>query len=54
MDLGYPPKLIWLQIDNWSTDQVEELIRASYQKISDLPAATDRAILVLFKSRTAK
>ncbi len=23
MQLGYPPKLIWLQIKNWSTDQVE-------------------------------
>ena len=53
MELGYPPKLIWLQIDNWSTDQVEELIRLSYAKIAALPKATDRAILVLFKSRTA-
>jgi predicted nuclease of predicted toxin-antitoxin system len=53
MELGYPPKLIWLQIDNWSTDQVEELIRSSYARIAALPAATDRAILVLFKPRTA-
>jgi predicted nuclease of predicted toxin-antitoxin system len=53
MELGYPPKLIWLQIDNWSTDQVEELIRSSYAKILALQDSTDRAILVLYKSRTA-
>ena len=53
MELGYPPKLIWLQIDNWSTDQVEDLIRSNFSKISELPSAVDRAILVLFKSRTA-
>ena len=49
MGLGYPPKLVWLQIDNWSTDQVEELIRSRYPRIIELPGATDRAILVLFK-----
>jgi len=51
MQLGYPPKLIWLQIENWSTDQVEELIRSRYSRIIELPDATDRAILVLFKKR---
>ena len=53
MELGYPPKLIWLQIENWSTDQVEELVRSNSPKISELPSATDRAILVLFKRRTS-
>jgi predicted nuclease of predicted toxin-antitoxin system len=53
MEFGYPPKLIWLKIENWSTDQVEELIRSNYTRIAALPEATDRAILVLFKSRTA-
>ena len=43
MQLGYPPKLIWLQIENWSTDQVEELIRSSFARIRELPTATDRA-----------
>lgn len=52
MELGYPPKLIWLQIENLSTDEIEELIRARYPKIVALPEATDRAILVLFKRRT--
>lgn len=49
MQLGYPPKLIWLQIKNWSTDQVEELIRSRYPRVIELPSATDRGILVLFK-----
>ena len=53
MELGFPPKLIWLQISNWSTDQVEELIRANASRILALPDAADRAILVLFKSRSA-
>lgn len=51
MQLGYPPKLIWLQIKNWSTDQVEELIRSAYPRIAALPGAADRAVLVLFKRR---
>jgi predicted nuclease of predicted toxin-antitoxin system len=51
MELGYPPKLIWLKIDNWSTDEVEQMIRAKHSLIAALPEATDRAILVLFKRR---
>jgi predicted nuclease of predicted toxin-antitoxin system len=51
MELGYPPKLIWLQIDNLSTDEIEQIIRSRYSKIVTLPEATDRAILVLFKRR---
>jgi len=51
MDLGYPPKLVWLQIENVSTDEIEALIRARYRPISALPDATDRAILVLFSRR---
>lgn len=51
MKLGYPPKLIWLQVENVSTDEVEELIRARYPKIAALPGATDRAILVLYKAK---
>jgi predicted nuclease of predicted toxin-antitoxin system len=51
MELGYPPKLIWLQIENLSTNDVEDLIRARYVQIEALPAATNRGILVLFKRR---
>jgi predicted nuclease of predicted toxin-antitoxin system len=49
MELGYPPKLLWLRIKNWSTDQIEDLIRSKYPLIVELPAATERGILVLFK-----
>jgi predicted nuclease of predicted toxin-antitoxin system len=49
MELGYPPKLIWLRIKNWSTDQIEELIRSGYRRIAALPGATERGILVLFR-----
>ena len=52
IELGYPPKLVWLQIENVSTDEVEALIRARYPKIIALPDAADRAILVLFKGRS--
>lgn len=53
MQHGYPPKLIWLQIKNWSTDQVEALIRARYHSIRELPANAERGILVLFKTSAA-
>ena len=49
MQYGYPPKLIWLQIRNWSTDQVEELIRSRYPRIVALLDSEERGILVLFK-----
>lgn len=51
MELGYPPKLLWLRIENWTTDEVEELIRARYSRIIELPNITERGILVLFKRK---
>lgn len=52
MELGYPPKLIWLRIKNWSTDQIEDLIRSSYPRIVEFSAAPERGILILFKKFT--
>lgn len=49
MELGYPPKLVWLRIKNWSTDDIEQLIRTSHSRIVELDHAADRGILVLFK-----
>jgi predicted nuclease of predicted toxin-antitoxin system len=49
MELGFPPKLLWLRIKNWSTDHIEELIRSKYPVIVELPAASERGILVLFR-----
>ena len=51
MQLGYPPKLLWLRIANWTTREIEELIRSRYPLIAELPAATERGILVLFRKR---
>lgn len=50
MDLGFPPKLVWLRIANWKTSEIETLIRARYTQIQDLSGSPERAILVLFKS----
>jgi predicted nuclease of predicted toxin-antitoxin system len=49
MELGYPPKLIWLRIKNWSTDQIEDLIRSSYPRAIEFSSAPERGILILFK-----
>jgi len=54
MELGYPPKLLWLRIRNWSTDQIEELIRSKYPLIVDFERANERGILVLFRRSTRK
>ncbi|HJW92311.1 MAG TPA: DUF5615 family PIN-like protein [Thermoanaerobaculia bacterium] len=53
MELGYPPKLIWLRIKNWSTDEIEDLLRSSYSRIAEFVAVADRGMLILFK-RSAK
>ncbi len=51
MKFGYPPKLIWLRIRNWSTEEIEELLRSSYSRIAEFTQAADRGILILFKKR---
>jgi predicted nuclease of predicted toxin-antitoxin system len=51
MQLGYPPKLLWLRITNLTTDEIEELIRSKYPLIAELPGASDRGILVLFRKK---
>ena len=49
MELGFPPKLIWLRIKNWSTHEVLELLRSSYPRIVQFGEEADRGILILFK-----
>jgi predicted nuclease of predicted toxin-antitoxin system len=49
MTLGFPPKLLWLKIKNWTTTDVEELIRSRYTQIAEFHQATGRGILFLFK-----
>jgi predicted nuclease of predicted toxin-antitoxin system len=52
MQLGYPPKLLWLRIRNWSTAEIAELIRARAPRILEFENEKERGILVLFKRRT--
>jgi predicted nuclease of predicted toxin-antitoxin system len=52
MQHGYPPKLIWLQVKNSSTDEIEALIRSRYHSIKELPTNMERGILVLFRKST--
>jgi len=52
MQLGYPPKLLWLRIGNCRTREIEQLIRASVRFIEELAADGDRGILSLFGHRT--
>lgn len=51
MEHGFPPKLLWLRIRNWSTAEIEQLIRSRYSLIVDFESAADRGILAFFKRR---
>lgn len=44
---GHPPKVIWLVIGNCSTSQIELLIRANLDSISEFGADAQAAILEL-------
>lgn len=45
--LGFPPKVIWLQLGNCSTADVEELIRGHESEIRDFHADTSHGVLRL-------
>lgn len=47
--LGYPPKLLWLQLGNCSTGAVEALIRSKYLLIRSMHDDPERGILVLLR-----
>ena len=49
--LGAPPKLIWLRIDNWTTAEIEEMLRANSVSIAALEDDAERAILALHRHR---
>jgi predicted nuclease of predicted toxin-antitoxin system len=51
MALGYPPRLLWLRITNWTTAEIEDLIRSRYPRIVDFHRASDRGILFLFRKK---
>lgn len=49
MVAGFPPKLLWLQIGNCTTDDVETVLRTNYQFIQQLVEDEHRGILSLFR-----
>jgi len=51
MELGFPPKLLWLNIDNWKTAEIEDLIRSNFAQIAELPKTQARGILALYRKR---
>ena len=44
---GFPPKVIWLQIGNCTTEQVESLLRLHYEAIQQLIESDSIGILSL-------
>ncbi len=44
---GMPPKVIWLQIGNAGTDEIESLIRREFLRITAFEEDTEEALLVL-------
>lgn len=46
--LGFPPKVIWIRRGNCSTQDMETLLRDSYEAISALSDDPDTGILTLY------
>src|SRR3972149_6889769 len=46
--LNFPPKIIWIRRGNCSTNEIEKLLRESYESIVALSEDPDRGILTLF------
>jgi predicted nuclease of predicted toxin-antitoxin system len=44
---GSPPKVVWLQLGNCSTREIQELLRHHVQSVRDLAADPDRGYLIL-------
>ena len=44
---GFPPKVVWVQLGNCTTDEVEQVIRKNFTAIKDFYEDTEAAFLVL-------
>jgi predicted nuclease of predicted toxin-antitoxin system len=44
---GFPPKVIWIRVENCSTNQIENLIRGRLQAIEELNTNPTLGILIL-------
>lgn len=45
---GFPPKVIWIQRGNCSTNQIEELLRSHYENITQFNEAPNLGVLTLY------
>ena len=45
---GFPPKIIWIRRGNWSTQDIESVLRENYSAISALSEDLETGILALF------
>lgn len=46
--LGFPPKVIWIRRGNCSTNDIEHILRGSYDAIAQLSVNDSAGILTLF------
>ena len=44
---GFPPKVVWLDVGNADTGQIEALLRRERQRVEQFGQSTDAAVLVL-------
>ena len=45
---GYPPKVIWIKMENCSTAVIEEILRKDLKDIQRFSEDPDRGVLILF------
>ena len=44
---GFPPKVIWLDVGNAGTGQIEALLRGERQRIEHFESSSDASFLIL-------
>ena len=44
---GGPPKILWLQLGNCSTAEIETLLRDVHREISEMGTSDDAALLII-------
>ena len=44
---GFPPKLIWIQLGNCTTSEIERLLRSNFDAISQMHSDPDTGIISL-------
>jgi len=44
---GFPPKVVWLDVGNAGTGQIEVLLRQEHQRVERFGQSTDASVLIL-------